>query len=146
MNLAALAMRYSAFAVIATVANLGAQRAILSLGHGIVFYAAAVGTGTLVGLAIKYLLDRKWIFFDVERDLEQHSHTFGLYSAMGVVTTAIFWGTETAFWYLGRTGTARELGAIIGLAIGYVVKYHLDRRFVFTDKALGGGCPDGDDT
>jgi hypothetical protein len=30
----------------------------------------------------------------------------------------------------------RELGAVIGLAIGYVVKYNLDRRFVFTDAQL----------
>jgi putative flippase GtrA len=30
----------------------------------------------------------------------------------------------------------RELGAILGLSVGYVVKYNLDRRFVFTDRQL----------
>ena len=31
----------------------------------------------------------------------------------------------------------RELGAVLGLSVGYVVKYFLDRRFVFqnTQKA-----------
>jgi hypothetical protein len=31
----------------------------------------------------------------------------------------------------------RELGAVIGLTIGYVVKYELDRRFVFTPSNRG---------
>ncbi len=52
---------------------------------------------------------------------------------MGVVTTAIFWSTETAFWVIWHTDLARETGAVLGLAVGYVVKYRLDRRFVFTD-------------
>ena len=30
----------------------------------------------------------------------------------------------------------RDLGAIIGLCIGYLVKYNLDYRFVFTDARL----------
>jgi putative flippase GtrA len=55
---------------------------------------------------------------------------------MGLVTTAIFWGTETIFWLTWRTHAMRELGAVLGLVIGYTVKFHLDRRFVFTDAAL----------
>ena len=30
-----------------------------------------------------------------------------------------------------QTDLMRELGAVIGLAIGYVVKFQLDKRFVF---------------
>ena len=30
---------------------------------------------------------------------------------------------------------ARELGAVIGLSVGYITKYQLDRRFVFKDLA-----------
>ena len=33
---------------------------------------------------------------------------------MGVVTTAIFWGTETAFWVIWHTDLAREAGAVLG--------------------------------
>jgi putative flippase GtrA len=50
---------------------------------------------------------------------------------MGVVTTAIFWVAETAFWLTWGTDLAREAGAVIGLSIGYVTKYLLDRRYVF---------------
>jgi len=58
---------------------------------------------------------------------------------MGLVTTAIFWGAETASWLVWRTELARELGAILGLAVGYVVKYRLDRRFVFTASRVSAG-------
>ena len=51
---------------------------------------------------------------------------------MGIVTTMIFWGFEAGFWYVWRSDMMRVLGEVIGLAIGYVVKYELDRRFVFT--------------
>jgi putative flippase GtrA len=53
---------------------------------------------------------------------------------MGLVTTAIFWGTETLFWWLWHTDAMRELGAVIGLTIGYVTKYQLDKRFVFAPR------------
>ncbi len=131
-----LVLRYSAFAVIATLANLATQRAVLPLGDTGAVFAVAVGAGTIVGLFVKYLLDKRWIFHDRETGLRNHGHKFSLYTAMGVVTTAIFWSTETAFWLIWHTDVMRELGAVIGLTIGYVVKYNLDRRFVFTDQRL----------
>jgi putative flippase GtrA len=50
---------------------------------------------------------------------------------MGLVTTAIFWATEYAFWLVWGTQLMREVGAVLGLAVGYIAKYQLDRRFVF---------------
>ena len=54
---------------------------------------------------------------------------------MGVFTTLIFWGTEIAFDAMGDEPWLRYLGAVIGLSIGYVTKYYLDRRFVFREIA-----------
>ena len=68
--------------------------------------------------------------------MKAHSKKFSLYTAMGLITTAIFWGTETVFWLIWQTDAMRELGAVLGLSVGYVVKYNLDRRFVFTDNRL----------
>lgn len=85
---------------------------------------------------IKYLLDKRWIFYDFETGVKNHGRKFSLYTGMGLITTAIFWGTETAFWLIWQTDLMRELGAILGLSVGYVVKYNLDRRFVFTDRQL----------
>ncbi len=136
MTLSTLITRYAAFAALATVANLGAQRLVLAVDDGPVGFAAAVFLGTLVGLVLKYALDKRWIFDDRSTGVAAHGRKFTLYTAMGIVTTAIFWGTETTFWVIWHTDFMRELGAVLGLAVGYVVKYRLDRRFVFTDRVL----------
>ena len=137
MTVQQLVLRYSAFAVLATLANLATQRLVLLTGDAWLNFAAAVGAGTIVGLVVKYVLDKKWIFFDRSSGLRAHGRLFTLYVAMGVVTTLIFWGFETAFWLTWRSDMMREIGAVIGLAIGYFIKYHLDRRFVFTVADAG---------
>jgi len=123
---------YASFCVLATIVNLGAQRGVLSFGTSTHLFATAVFIGTAAGLVVKYLLDKHWIFHDQTQGVKAQGKQFGLYTAMGIVTTAIFWVTETGFWLIWQTDAMRELGAIIGLTIGYVVKYLLDRRYVFT--------------
>jgi putative flippase GtrA len=86
-----------------------------------------------VGLVVKYVLDKRWIFYDETRGARAQGRQFFLYSLMGVATTAIFWVTETAFWLIWGTDFARETGAVLGLMVGYTTKYLLDRRFVFQD-------------
>ena len=132
-----LILRYSMFAVLATIANLGAQRIVFTLNDTGSTFALAIFVGTAVGLVLKYILDKRWIFYDTSKGAAVHGKKFTLYTLMGVVTTLIFWGSETAFWLVWRTDLMREIGAILGLAVGYVVKYHLDRRFVFNDFSAG---------
>jgi putative flippase GtrA len=129
----ALVLRYAGFAVVATMANLGAQRVVLALGDRTTTgaFVAAVLAGTAVGLVVKYLLDKRWIFYDATTGAGAQGRQFALYTLMGVVTTAIFWVTETAFWLTWGTDLAREIGAVLGLMVGYVTKYLLDRRYVF---------------
>lgn len=136
MTLHTLVLRYAFFAVLATLANLATQRAVLWFGDSGTLFALAVAAGTAVGLVLKYVLDKRWIFGDMSVGVNAHSRRFSLYTAMGLVTTAIFWGMETASWLVWQTDAMRELGAVLGLSIGYVVKYNLDRRFVFTDTEL----------
>ncbi|SNS66860.1 GtrA family protein [Antarctobacter heliothermus] len=137
MSRQALILRYAGFAVLATLANLGVQRLVLLGGDSGTVFALAVAAGTLAGLVVKYALDKRWIFFDDATGLRAHGRKFTLYTVMGIVTTAIFWGTETAFWLIWHTDAMREMGAVIGLMVGYVIKYNLDRRFVFTNARLG---------
>jgi putative flippase GtrA len=131
-----LVFRYGTFAALATLINLAVQRLVLLTGHSAVHFSVAVAVGTVAGLAIKYLLDKRWIFYDMETGIRAHGQKFMLYTAMGLITTAIFWSAETAFWLIWQTRAMRELGAILGLSVGYVVKYNLDRRFVFADARL----------
>jgi putative flippase GtrA len=129
----ALVLRYAGFAVIATLANLGAQRLVLALFPQVTTtaFVLAVAAGTLVGLVVKYMLDKRWIFYDATTGAAARGRQFALYTLMGVVTTAIFWVTETVFWLTWGTDLARETGAVLGLTVGYVTKYLLDRRYVF---------------
>lgn len=87
--------------------------------------------GTLSGLVIKYILDKKYIFYHSSISKTEDIKKFALYSLMGVFTTIIFWGTEIAFDTFFQNQNAKYLGAIIGLSIGYVIKYSLDKKFVF---------------
>lgn len=135
MSFSRLVLRYAAFAVLATLVNLCTQRGILAFGAGPAGYALALVAGTGTGLVTKYWLDKHWVFFDRDRSLGGHSRKFTLYTVMGLATTAIFWGLETAFWLTWQTDAMREAGGILGLVIGYVVKYNLDRRFVFAGAA-----------
>lgn len=137
LSLARLATLYAAFGAVATVANLGAQgiaHRLLGVEPGAVGpgYWFALGLGTGVGLVVKYLLDKRWIFDDRATGAAAHGRRFALYTAMGVATTAIFWGMQTAFFVIGGTEAALYFGGALGLAIGYVVKYRLDKAFVFT--------------
>lgn len=132
-----VACLYALFGMIATVVNLGTQRLVFTFGHGPVLFALAIAAGTGTGLVVKYLLDGRWIFANHLPGLSGHGRRFGIYSATGIVTTAIFWGMETGFWVAWQTEAMRELGGVLGLAIGYAIKYFLDRRFVFTPEPAG---------
>ncbi len=131
MTLTVLVLRYSVFAIIATVANLATQRLSLGLYPGAFGLPLAIFIGTLVGLVVKFFLDKRWIFRDLSTSASENTRKFGLYTLMGVATTVIFWGMEYGFWLIWHTDLMREIGAVIGLGIGYVTKYHLDKRFVF---------------
>lgn len=131
-----LAVLYSILALIATAANIATQDVVVRAwpaGHAV---AVSVAAGTAVGPVVKYALDKRYIFAFRARNAAHDGATFALYTAMGVVTTAIFWGTEWLFHTLFGTATLRYVGAACGLAIGYWAKYHLDKRYVFaTERA-----------
>ena len=131
-----VALRYAAFASVATGVNVATQYVSSTLYTGPHELYAAIAAGTLAGLVAKYVLDRRWIFHvpPVQR-LRGHALGFTLYSLTGVLTTGIFWGTELIFVALGDAPWLRYAGAILGLAVGYTVKYRLDRRFVFRRPA-----------
>jgi putative flippase GtrA len=129
-------MRYSLFAVIATSVNLIVQRVIFFVHTGKTTLFLALLVGTAAGLVVKYALDKRWIYNDVESSIKSHTRKFSLYTLMGIFTTFIFWGFETGFWLIWQTDFMREVGAIVGLCLGYTVKYQLDRRFVFVGLTL----------
>ena len=77
--------------------------------------------GTILGLLVKYILDRQWIFKEPKTSFKINRKKFSLYSLI---------------WYVWQTNEMREFGAIIGLCAGYTLKYNLDSRYVFNKKRL----------
>jgi putative flippase GtrA len=126
-----LPLTYAFLALVATAVNIGAQDAIVRLYSGPFAVTLSMLIGTGVGLVVKYVLDKRYIFSFRARDAAHDTKTFALYSLMGIATTVIFWGFELSFDYLFGTANMRYLGAILGLAIGYLTKYYLDKRYVF---------------
>ncbi|SDE57877.1 GtrA family protein [Ruegeria marina] len=129
--MAGTALRYAVFAAIAVMANLGVQRLSLKQFDGAYGYVLALMLGTGVGLVLKYLLDKKWIFSDKLQDARSEARKFSLYTLTGVATTLLFWCSETIFLVVWQTDRMREVGAVLGLTLGYTLKYRLDRAYVF---------------
>lgn len=125
---------YCLFAAIATLVNLGTQElsTLVYSGYGSLGLAIIAGTGT--GLVVKYWLDKRYIFKFQTENASHDGQVFVLYTAMGLITTAIFWGFEFGFDYYFQSKEMRYTGAVLGLSIGYISKYQLDKRFVFVSK------------
>jgi putative flippase GtrA len=122
---------YAVFAGISIGANLGSQSLSFHLYSGAYSVPISMCVGTAVGLVVKYLLDKAWIFRYEHRSVAHGARTFALYVAMGLGTTLVFWAVEFAADALFHGEAARLAGGALGLVIGYVTKYHLDKRFVF---------------
>ena len=125
-----LFFRYVLFCIVATLVNLVTQRVFLESVF-IDYYFVALLFGTLTGLITKYILDKNYIFKDFDHSFKNNSKKFTMYSLNGVLTTIIFWGMESLFYFVYSTSFAREIGAIIGLSLGYFLKYRLDKKYVF---------------
>lgn len=126
-----LTLKYTLFAIIATAANILAQDVSIHLYASQYAITISVCIGTGIGLIVKYFLDKRFIFRFRPQNMAHDGRTFILYTLTGIATTAVFWGTEFAFHAIYGTKNARYLGAVIGLSIGYLIKYRMDRKLVF---------------
>lgn len=125
-----LVIKYAAFCAAAMALNLGAQY-LVDLAFAPKLWVS-MGAGTGVGLVAKYVLDRNYIFEARGASVARDTARFALYTLMGAVTTLVFWGTEWAFAAFMPFAWAKYLGGALGLIAGYLLKYRLDRRWVFS--------------
>ena len=126
---------YGLFAMLSTAMNLAAQQMAVVLLAGRVsdVLHASLLCGTAAGFASKYLLDKRFVFFDRSARRRDEARKVVVYGVFSVATTVIFWGFELGFLRAFGTPLAKYVGAVFGLAIGYAAKFVLDRRFTFTD-------------
>lgn len=126
---------YVLFAFLASCFNLVSQWPFFFLFQGEWVPYAALFTGTIIGLFIKYHCDKRWIFCFQTSSSRDDLSRFALYTLMGGLTTVIFWGTELTFYYLFDFSGAQYVGGALGLLTGYTLKYRLDKKFVFREVA-----------
>ena len=130
------AIRYVAFAILSAAANFLAQQGILTIYKGWSALGVSILGGTGIGFIVKYGLDKFYIFDDGDnRALAQEARKIGLYGLTAVLTTLLFWSMELGFLRIGETAAWKYVGGGLGLAMGYALKYFLDRRLVFRTAA-----------
>jgi putative flippase GtrA len=122
---------YIYFAFFASIINIFSQYLVFESYEGAYIIYIAMFVGTSLGLISKYIMDKMYIFKYSISNLYDYSKNFSAYVLTGIFTTLIFWSFEYLFYILFNNEIAIYLGAIIGLSIGYTVKYKLDKNFVF---------------
>ena len=129
-----LPLLYGIFAGIAMASNLAAQALVMYFDNNSHAMLLSMLVGTGVGLVTKYILDKHYIFIFKAENLAHDGKLFFLYSVMGIVTTALFWIIEYGFHWIFATELMRYIGGAIGLILGYLIKYRLDKQYVFVNK------------
>jgi putative flippase GtrA len=125
---------YTLFVVLYTAINIGSQMLSIWIYKGPLSVEISILVGTVMGLPLSYFLEKRCIFRITNKNLVHDENLFVFYKAMSVITTIIFWGTEYAFHLIYDTDFMRYLGGIIGLSIGFYVKYQLDKKYVFLNS------------
>jgi len=135
-GVARLAMLYALVALIAIFVNVGCQALVIWIYKGVFAVQLSVLIGTAAGLPVKYVLEKRHIFGFVSKSLVHDGQVFMIYTFMGVFTTGLFWAIEYGFHVAFETDAMRYVGGAVGLTIGNVIKYHLDKRYVFRKAAV----------
>lgn len=127
--------RYAATAVLSVCANLLAQEVAVR-GMPAAHLMVSIVIGTLVGFFVKYVIDKTWTFREAYTTAGGEAQRITLSGLFSVATTLIFWAFELGFYAIWQTDLAKYLGAVLGLSIGYIVKFWLDRRHVFREATV----------
>ena len=131
-----ISIKYTLFAIISILLNILFQSFSFLVHDGFASLYVAMFVGTLAGLTSKYILDKNFIFYYKSKNKIHDVKKFLFYTLTGGFTTFIFWGTEIGFDVIVGGAKARYLGAIIGLSIGYIFKYFLDKKYVFKVQTI----------
>ena len=128
-------VRYVISALVSVTANLLAQQVtVLGLPAAPLMVSIVVGTG--FGFVVKYGIDKTWTFREAYTTHTEETQRITLSGLFSVLTTMIFWAFELGVYASWQTDFAKYTGAILGLGIGYTVKFWLDRRHVFRDATV----------
>ncbi len=123
--------KYIGFAVLTTALNLGLQYLTFQIYQGPFSLYLAMFIGTGAGLVTKYVLDKFFVFNQPTGSVSEESGAFLKYAGLGALTTLLAWGVEWGFDHYWTDPSAKYIGGLVGLGLGYVTKFFLDKKFVF---------------
>jgi len=138
---------YIVFAGISILINIGSQAIIKSmltdsyfttvhlLSLDVAFLLQLI-TGTLAGFIFKFIVDKHIVFKDRNRGIKYAVKQLFVYTMFAIGTTLVFWFVEIGFELLFTFRGRDLIGGLIGLCIGYTVKYLLDKKYVFNTIKL----------
>ena len=116
---------YFLFAFLSSIVNLIGQHIFLNYFENLFL---AVVCGSAAALIFKYVLDSSIVF---EGNREINLKTFLTYAFIGACITPIIWIVEVTFLNIFGTVFMRDVGALIGIALAYYIKFEIDKRYVF---------------
>jgi putative flippase GtrA len=126
-----IAFLYICCAGFSMLINICIQMISISLYTKIYAIEVSILAGTLSGLPLRYFLEKQYIFSYQAKNLKHDVALFLPYCLTSILTTLIFWGFEYSFHKLFDHNFLRYVGGIIGLSIGFYIKYELDKKFIF---------------
>lgn len=132
--LSRIALSYCAIALVSSALNIAVQAAWVALDRGAHAIPLSMLAGTAACVPLKYVLEKRHVFGFRAQNLRHDGELLVLYAFFGVFTTLLFWGVEWLFQLAFHTAGMRYVGAAVGLALGFVLRYQLDRRFVFVAR------------
>jgi putative flippase GtrA len=106
--------KYAMCALIAIFFNILVRELSLRLYDRLYSIIISVLSGTVIGLIVKYLLDKKYIFKHYVNGLINNGKMLAFYISTGIITTLIFWTFEFSF--------------------EYILKYKLDKNLFLVKK------------
>lgn len=96
---------------------------------------AAKSCGIVAGFALKYFLDKNYVFADEKKERRQEAKQIGLYGLFSVFTTLLTFALAEVGERLMHHRYEATIGWLFGLVVGYTTKYYLDKNFVFVERA-----------
>jgi len=122
---------YLLFSLISIFINILTQYLSMFFYRGFLDVEISILLGTLVSVPFRYIVEKTYIFNFKSTNLKQDSQIFVLYLYYSIITTLIFWFIEYCFYIFFSTNLMRYVGGILGLSIGFFLKYQLDKKYVF---------------
>lgn len=136
---------YIAFAFISIVINISVQiiaEVMMSIFdidffQQIIYGNITYGLGlkvlcaTIVAFLFKFLIDKRFIFQNKKDGITKNISQLLVYGFFAIFTTLIFWGTVFIFKLFLEKIIWEIVGSLIGLSVGYTLKFFLDKKFVF---------------